>query len=174
VHGATFLALKSRGEIHDRTRGFVHTWGWPVVGLLAVFVVCQHAFWPAASEFGNFAALGWVTAAAAVAALAASVFMTVHREREGWGFVLGGLSILAMVAGLFVRMYGNLGFAQDESQPVAARLNIVTAASSETTLTIMTWAAVIFVPIVLAYQAWSYWVFSRRISTKNIPDKIVY
>ena len=88
--------------------------------------------------------------------------------------MLGGLSILAMVAGLFVRMYGNLGFAQDESQPVAARLNIVTAASSETTLTIMTWAAVIFVPIVLAYQAWSYWVFSRRISTKNIPDKIVY
>jgi cytochrome d ubiquinol oxidase, subunit II len=174
VHGATFLALKSRGEIHDRARGFVRTWGWPVVGLLAVFVVCQHVFWPAASEFGNFATLGWVTAAVAVVALTASVFMTVHREREGWGFVLGGLSILAMVAGLFVRMYGNLGFAQDESQPVAARLNIVTAASSETTLTIMTWAAVIFVPIVLAYQAWSYWVFSRRISTKNIPDKIVY
>ena len=54
------------------------------------------------------------------------------------------------------------------------RLNIITAASSETTLTIMTWAAVIFVPIVLAYQAWSYWVFSKRISTKNIPDQIVY
>mgnify|MGYP002751778370 CR=1 FL=1 len=45
VHGATFLALKSRGEIHDRARGFVRTWGWPVVGLLAVFVVCQHVFW---------------------------------------------------------------------------------------------------------------------------------
>ena len=71
-------------------------------------------------------------------------------------------------------MYGNLGFAQDESQPVMNRLTILTAASSETTLTILTWASVIFVPIVLAYQAWSYWVFSKRISTKNIPDKIVY
>ena len=174
IHGATFLVLKSRGEIHDRARGFVGTWGWPVVGLLAVFVICQHVFWPAASEFGNFAAIGWGTAVVAVVALAASVFMTVRREREGWAFVLGGLSVLAMVAGLFVRMYGNLGFAQDESQPMMSRLNILTAASSETTLTIMTWAAVIFVPIVLAYQAWSYWVFSRRISTKNIPDKIVY
>ena len=174
VHGATFLALKSRGEIHDRARGFVRTWGWPVVGLLAGFVVCQHAFWPAASEFGNFAALGWVTAVVAVVALAASVLMTVRREREGWGFVLGGLSIVSMIAGMFVKMYGNLGFAQDESQPVMNRLNILTAASSETTLTIMTWASVIFVPIVLAYQAWSYWVFSKRISTKNIPDKIVY
>ncbi len=36
----------------------------------------------------------------------------------------------------------------------------------------MTWAAVIFVPIVLAYQSWSYWVFSRRISTKNIPEEV--
>ena len=36
----------------------------------------------------------------------------------------------------------------------------------------MTVAAVIFVPIVLAYQAWSYWVFHKRISTKNIPDDV--
>ena len=57
-------------------------------------------------------------------------------------------------------------------KPVTERLNIVTAASSETTLTIMTVAAVIFVPIVLAYQAWSYWVFHKRISTKNIPDDV--
>ena len=166
IHGATFLALKSRGEIHDRARAFV--------GLLAVFVVCQHVFWPAASEFGNLTAIGWGTAVVAVVALAASVLMTVRREREGWGFVLGGLSIVGVVSGMFVKMYGNLGFAQDESQPVMNRLTILTAASSETTLTILTWASVIFVPIVLAYQAWSYWVFSKRISTKNIPDKIVY
>ena len=174
IHGATFLVLKSRGEIHDRARAFVGTWGWPVVGALAVFVICQHVFWPAASEFGNLTAIGWGTAVVAVVALAASVLMTVRREREGWGFVLGGLSIVGVVSGMFVKMYGNLGFAQDESQPVMNRLNILTAASSETTLTILTWASVIFVPIVLAYQAWSYWVFSKRISTKNIPDKIVY
>ena len=174
IHGATFLALKSRGEIHDRARAFVGTWGWPVVGALAVFVICQHVFWPAASEFGNLTAIGWGTAVVAVVALAASVLMTVRRAREGGGFVLGGLSIVGVVSGMFVKMYGNLGFAQDESQPVMNRLTILTAASSETTLTILTWASVIFVPIVLAYQAWSYWVFSKRISTKNIPDKIVY
>ena len=27
------------------------------------------------------------------------------------------------------------------------------------------------VPIVLGYQAWSYWVFRKRLSTKNIPDE---
>ena len=174
VHGATFVALKSRGEIHDRARGFVKTYGWAVAGLMAVFVICQHTFWPSVSEFGDLRALGWVTAVVAIVALAGSVFLTGQLGREGWGFVLTGLSIVALVAGFFLKMYGNLGFAQDESVNRNFRISILTAASSETTLTLMTWAAVIFVPIVLAYQAWSYWVFSKRISTKNIPDKIVY
>ena len=174
VHGATFVALKSRGEIHDRARGFVKIYGWVVTSLIAVFVICQHTFWPSVSEFGDLRALGWATAVVAIVALAGSVFLTGQLGREGWGFVLTGLSIVALVAGFFLKMYGNLGFAQDESVSRNFRLNILTAASSETTLTLMTWAAVIFVPIVLAYQAWSYWVFSKRISTKNMPDKIVY
>ena len=37
------------------------------------------------------------------------------------------------------------------------------------TLTLMSWVALAFVPLILAYQAWSYWVFRRRISVKNIP-----
>ena len=36
VHGATFVALKSRGEIHDRARGFVKIYGWVVTSLIAV------------------------------------------------------------------------------------------------------------------------------------------
>ena len=174
IHGATFLTLKSRGEVHEHARGFVRSWGWPVAAILTLFVVCQNLFWPAVSEFADLTIPGWITAVLAVVALAASLVATTQLHREGWGFVLCGVSIVALISGLLVRMYGNLGFAQDNSLPVKDRLNIITAASSETTLTIMTWAAVIFVPIVLAYQAWSYWVFSKRISTKNIPDQIVY
>ena len=34
----------------------------------------------------------------------------------------------------------------------------------------MTWVAVIFTPIVLAYQAWSYWVFRKRLHVDHIPE----
>ncbi len=34
----------------------------------------------------------------------------------------------------------------------------------------MTWVAVIFVPVVLIYQGWTYWVFRRRISVHHIPE----
>ncbi len=46
----------------------------------------------------------------------------------------------------------------------------ISAASSAYTLTVMTWVAVIFTPIVLIYQSWTYWVFRKRIATHHIPD----
>ncbi|GAA2552695.1 hypothetical protein GCM10010210_27330 [Pseudonocardia hydrocarbonoxydans] len=48
-------------------------------------------------------------------------------------------------------------------------LTTTNAASTPYTLTIMTWVAVVFTPIVLAYQAWTFWVFRRRIGTSDIP-----
>jgi cytochrome d ubiquinol oxidase subunit II len=36
----------------------------------------------------------------------------------------------------------------------------------------MTVVAVIFTPIVLVYEAWTYWVFRRRISTHHIPGAV--
>jgi cytochrome d ubiquinol oxidase subunit II len=36
-------------------------------------------------------------------------------------------------------------------------------------LKIMSWAALIFAPLVIIYQAWTYWVFRQRISAARIP-----
>jgi cytochrome d ubiquinol oxidase subunit II len=44
---------------------------------------------------------------------------------------------------------------------------VYNASSSAYTLTVMSIVALIFVPIVLAYQAWTYWMFRKRISTKK-------
>jgi cytochrome d ubiquinol oxidase subunit II len=49
-------------------------------------------------------------------------------------------------------------------------LTTTNASSTDYTLTIMTWVAVIFVPIVLGYQSWSYWVFRKRLSAQDIVD----
>ena len=171
VHGSAFIALKTKGVIHERAEAFGSKFGWAATVLVAAFVLCQNIFWPANSEFGNFSVFAWIAGILAIATIAAATFM-IGKGRDGWGFILTGLSVVTLFVGIFIRMYGNLGFAQDESLPLAERLNIVTAASSPTTLTIMTWAAVIFVPIVLAYQAWSYWVFSKRISVQNIPEEV--
>ncbi|MDF1487284.1 cytochrome d ubiquinol oxidase subunit II [Tessaracoccus caeni] len=170
THGAAFIALKTKGEIHDRAKAFGVKSGGVSIILLAIFVVSQNVFWPATSEFGDLSLFAWIVGIVSVVALLAGVLM-VGRGRDGWAFVFTGLSIATLFIGTFLRMFGNLGFAQDEAVAVGERLTVLSAASSDTTLTIMSWAALVFVPIVLGYQAWSYWVFRKRLSTKNIPDE---
>lgn len=172
VHGSAFIALKTKGHIHERAESFGSKVGWIATALVALFVISQNVFYPATSEFGDFSLIVWAVGVISILAILGATVM-IRSGRDGWGFILTGTSVVTLFVGIFVKMYGNLGFAQDEAVPVDERLNILTAASSDTTLTIMTWAAVIFVPIVLGYQSWSYWVFSRRISTKNIPDEVV-
>jgi cytochrome d ubiquinol oxidase subunit II len=51
----------------------------------------------------------------------------------------------------------------------AFSLTVDNASSTAYTLKIMTWVAVIMTPVVLCYQAWSYWIFRKRIGTRHIP-----
>jgi cytochrome d ubiquinol oxidase subunit II len=48
--------------------------------------------------------------------------------------------------------------------PAAWSLTIYNAASSAYTLRVMSIIALIFIPVVLAYQAWSYYIFRKRIT----------
>jgi cytochrome bd ubiquinol oxidase subunit II len=49
-------------------------------------------------------------------------------------------------------------------------VTIADASVSQYTLTVMTWVAAVGLPVVLAYQAWTYWVFRKRIGTQHIPE----
>ena len=59
------------------------------------------------------------------------------------------------------------GGGQEGNLP-ANSLTVVNASSGQYTLTVMSWVALIFVPLVLAYQAWTYWVFRKRVSRAHI------
>ena len=50
----------------------------------------------------------------------------------------------------------------------AYSMSIQGAASSQKTLELMTWVAGFTLPLVLAYQAWTYWVFRKRLSREQI------
>lgn len=159
-HGSIFLALKTKGEVHDRAVAFAKTIGLVAIGGGAVFLLWSNLVHP-------IGVIGWLLLVVAALGLVAAWWL-VGQGRQGLAF-LGTTVATAMVAiGIFVQMFPNLGFANTDP---AHAINIVTASASPLTQQIMTGAAVVFVPIVLAYQAWTYWVFRRRLSTKNIPDE---
>lgn len=53
----------------------------------------------------------------------------------------------------------------------AASLSIADAAATESTLTVMSVVALIFVPFVLAYQGWTYWVFRARLTRAAVAPQ---
>jgi cytochrome bd ubiquinol oxidase subunit II len=54
------------------------------------------------------------------------------------------------------------------SNDPANSLTIANASSSEYTLSIMSWVALVFLPLILGYQAWTYWVFRKRVTRAHI------
>jgi cytochrome d ubiquinol oxidase subunit II len=55
----------------------------------------------------------------------------------------------------------------------AYSLTTTNASATHYSLHVMTIVAIIFAPIVVVYEGWSYWIFRRRISTHHIPGAVV-
>jgi cytochrome d ubiquinol oxidase subunit II len=157
AHGATFLSLKTAGPLAGRARR-VAMWLSPPAGAL----VMGTAFWLAAAGSGGAGGLpGLVPLILAVACGAAFVASGTLAAigRDGVAFGLSALAIVAAVAAVFTALFPRV---MASSGPGAA-LTIFSAASAHETLLVMTIVAAIFVPLVLAYQGWSYWVFRQRL-----------
>ncbi len=105
---------------------------------------------------------GAVPVASVLALLAAAYF--VREGRMGWAFVMTCLNIALSVITIFMALFPRVMIS---SLNPDWSLTIYNASSSPKTLTVMTVVAVIFVPIVLIYQGWSYWVFRQRLSVES-------
>jgi cytochrome bd ubiquinol oxidase subunit II len=156
THGLIFLALKTEGEIRDRANALVLP-----VGLVAAVVAVAFLVWANAVRGDEVSfAIAVVAALALVGALAAS-----RLRREGWAFVGSALTIGLAVVSLFWALFPDV---MPSSTDAAYSLTTTNAASTEYTLSIMTVVAVIFVPIVLGYQLWTYWVFRQRVTVPRV------
>lgn len=165
VHGANFLVLKAPEETAKRA-GKVAFTGWIVATVLTVAFVVWTFF---ATDILTKPGLNGLVPAV-LAALALLVTGRLIRiGKSGWAFVAGAGTIVFATVMVFTGLYPRIlisSLSPDWS------LTITNAASSHYTLKVMTIVAAIFVPIVLAYQAWTYWVFRKRVVTG--PEKLVY
>ncbi len=157
THGAIFIALKTEGDIRNEARGLAVKVGAAAAVLAVVLLVTINV---STGSTGS-----WIAAAIAAGALLAGLFAA-FRDREGWAFVGTFVAIAAAVATLFLALFPDV---MPSSTNAAFSLTVTNASSTAYTLTIMTWVAAIFTPIVLLYTSWTYWTFRRRIGTQHIP-----
>ncbi|MDM7831683.1 cytochrome d ubiquinol oxidase subunit II [Cellulomonas edaphi] len=160
THGASFLALKSDGEIRTRAAA--------LAARLAPVTLAVAAVWAIWAQV-SYSDAAWTWAAVAVAAVALVVLVVSTRaRREGRAFVASAVTIVAAVVLIFGSLFPDVMPALDP----ANSLTVTNASSTHYTLVVMTWVAVILTPLVLLYQGWTYWVFRKRVSTAHIPASI--
>ncbi|HEU4512753.1 MAG TPA: cytochrome d ubiquinol oxidase subunit II [Nocardioidaceae bacterium] len=160
THGALFVALKTDGDIRHRARALGIKLGLGTAVVAVVFML-----WTQLSSGTYGSAVLFIAAAIA---LVAALFAA-HEGREGWAFTGTFATIGLAVAGLFVSLFPDV---MPSTLDPAWSLTTANASATDYTLTIMTWVAVIFTPLVLLYQGWTYWVFRKRIAVHHIPTAV--
>jgi len=158
VHGANFLALKTDGPVRERAgRDTVR---------FAPFALLPLVGWVLLVQLSSGDIASWALVVLAVVAVVFGWFSS-RAGREGWAFTGFALFLVAGAASIFTAAYPVV---LPSTVDGAFDLTISNAASGDYTLGVMTVVAAVALPIILGYQAWSYWVFRRRISGSHIPE----
>ncbi len=160
AHGAIFLTLRTSGEMLERSQALARR-----VTPAAVVAAVAFLGWTLARQSSLEAAC--VVLAAAAVALLAAVPVLLRRRRSGWAFGLSAAAIAAYFVTLFVDLFPN---ALPSTTSAANDLTLSAAASTHYTLTVMTVVAAVFVPVVLLYQSWTYYVFRHRLRREHYEE----
>jgi cytochrome d ubiquinol oxidase subunit II len=161
THGVVFISLKTDGDLRLRARRLAAR-----SGLAAIVVAAAFLLWTALAHFSViFVVLAGMAAIALIASWVANL-----RGAEGWSFAFMAVTIALAVVSLFAALFPDV---MPSSPNPHNSLTIANASSSQTTLTIMTWVAAIFLPLILLYQGFTYWIFRKRVTRDHIsaaPD----
>lgn len=158
VHGANFLSLKLDGELRERARKFAWTLWIAATIAVILLTIGTYIFTDVLTKLGINPG---ITPILSVVALLVTGYF-IKNKREGWAFIMTSLHIVLTQVTFFMLMFPRVMISSINPN---FNLTIYNASSSEYTLTVMSIVALIFVPIVLAYQGWTYWMFRKRITT---------
>ena len=158
THGVVFVALKTEGEMRERAMRLAKRAGVVTIAVAACFLVAMAVVRSTPASL--------VLSAVAAVALVLAV-LCAARGREGRAFTLMAVTIAAVVLAMFTAVFPDVMPATNDP---ANSLTVWNASSGSYTLTVMSWVAVVFVPLVLAYQAWTYWVFRKRVSRATVAQ----
>jgi len=157
LHGATFLELKTTGDMRQRAARLARLVAPFTAAAVIGFIIWTHVTHTNAFFLNPIELL-------AVLAVLAAVWLVYEPHRHGFAFAATTVTMASCIVAIFVGLYPNV---MVSSTSTANNLTVHNTASPAYPLKVMTVVAIVLVPIVLAYQTWSYYVFRRRISAQE-------
>jgi cytochrome d ubiquinol oxidase subunit II len=169
THGATMLAFKTEGGLHQRAAKVANQ-AW--YAYLITAVLCLGFSAVATNLYANYLAqpaLFLIIALAVAGVLGIKFFLIKQDYFKAW--VSSAVSILGVT---FFGIVGLHPVMLPSSLDPAYSVTIQKAASSPLTLTIMLVLALIFVPIVIGYQIWANLLFKEAVTEKHLEEDEAY
>jgi cytochrome d ubiquinol oxidase subunit II len=162
-HGATFLTLRTRGELCQRAAAYARRLSIPAGAVAAIFLVWTVVVAVQENHRSVFPPV--LPAGLAIAAVAAAI-VAVFAGRSGLAFLMTAAAAMLTVATIFTGLYPRV---MVSSTDFSDSLTVANASSAHYTLVVMTVVAAVVTPVVLLYQGWTYHVFRARVGTG--PDE---
>ncbi len=153
LHGATFLTLRTTGELRDRAHRAARS-----IGVVAIVVNLAWVVWTLVVIGG-----GTLPEPTQIFGMIAVIIATglATTDNDAFAFAASGFAIAAAIGQIFISLYPNV---MVSSTNHAFNLTVNNSAAGHYGLVVMTVVAVLFFPVVLLYQGWSFHVFRRRVS----------
>ncbi|MEQ6376127.1 cytochrome d ubiquinol oxidase subunit II [Bacillaceae bacterium S4-13-56] len=161
MHGLVFITLRTVGDLQERAHKLAEKLIYAVFVSLVTFVGLAY-FETDLFTYREEATIPMI--ALIVLSYVGAIFF-LKQKKDGWAFTASGLGIALTVATIFVGLFprvmiSSLGSTYD--------LTLYAASSGPYSLKVMTIVVLIFLPFVLAYQIWSYYVFRKRVNGKGM------
>jgi cytochrome d ubiquinol oxidase subunit II len=165
LHGAVFASLKTTDELRARTSRAAKVLAPAATAAIVAFLAWTYVNARNVHDTGLVPPIVPILAIACIAV----VGWLLREHLDGWAFVATAVGLVCLVATIFLNLYPRL---MVSSISPAYDLTIGNSASAPYTLKVMTIVALIFTPLVLVYQGWSYWVFRGRLSRPAQPGPV--
>lgn len=165
LHGANFLTLKLDDELRERARDAARILYVFAAVMVVVLAISTYIYTDIGIRIGINPGVLPITS---VVALLVTIYF-INRKMEGWAFIMSGLNIILTQIAFFSLMFPRV---MVSSLNPAWSLTIHNTAASPRAIEVMSIVALIFIPIVVAYESWSYYIFRKRI--KADKQHLVY
>lgn len=158
LHGANFLTLKLEGYMRERAHVAAKKLYFFASITVIALAIATYIYTDITIQIGINPGILPITC---VAVLLVTIYF-INRQMEGWAFVMTGVHIILTQVTFFILMFPRVMIS---STNPAWSLTIYNASSSPYALTVMSIISLIFIPVILAYEGWSYYIFRKRVKT---------
>ena len=158
LHGANFLTLKLDDEMRERARAAARIVYIFAAVMVVILAIATYIYTDITIKIGINP--GVLPIASVVVLLAAIYF--INHKMELWAFTMTGLNIILTQIAFFTLLFPRV---MVSSLHPDWSLTIYNSSASPASLSVMSSISLIFIPIVLAYEGCSYYIFRKRIKT---------